>query len=70
VPDTVGHPLSWGHKYGDLVLQVGGWARGHQPLSVKRDISQNVKNRRARPDIGLLCRSRKKIIKNNNNNNL
>ena len=32
---TVGHPLSRGHKYGDLVLQVGGWARGHQPLSVK-----------------------------------
>jgi hypothetical protein len=60
---TVGHPLSWGHKYGDLVLQVGGWARGHQPLSVKHDISRNVKNRRPRPDIELLRPSRKKLIK-------
>jgi hypothetical protein len=24
----VGHPVSRGYKYGDLVLQVGGWAWG------------------------------------------
>jgi hypothetical protein len=24
----LGHPVSRGHKYGDLVLQVEGWAVG------------------------------------------
>jgi hypothetical protein len=23
---SLGHPVSGGHKYGGLVLQVGGWA--------------------------------------------
>jgi hypothetical protein len=33
-----GPPPSGGHKYRDLVLQVGSWMQGWQPCSVKKII--------------------------------
>jgi hypothetical protein len=47
----LGHPVSGVHKYRDLVLQVGVWARGWQSLPIKHHMSRNLKNR---PDTGLL----------------
>jgi hypothetical protein len=37
----LGHPVSGGHKYGDLVLQVGGWALDRQSSPVKRLLLRN-----------------------------
>jgi hypothetical protein len=33
-----GHPVTGGHKYRDLVLQVGGWTQGWRPCSAKKNI--------------------------------
>jgi len=48
------YPVSGGHKYRDLVLHVGGWARGGQPRPVKLQMSRNLKNRKRRPSTGPL----------------
>ena len=37
VPEGIAGPLRpGGYKYGGLVLQVGGWATGRQPVAVKK----------------------------------
>jgi hypothetical protein len=28
--------LPWGYKYGRLALEVGGWATGRQPVTIKK----------------------------------
>jgi hypothetical protein len=38
-----GHPVSGGHKYRDLVIQVGGWTQGWRPCSVKKLLLRNPK---------------------------
>jgi len=41
----LGHTASGGHKHTDLVLEVGGWARGLEPVPVKNHTSENTKNK-------------------------
>jgi len=46
--------VSGGHKYRDLVLQVGGWVRSSQPVLLTHHMSWDLKNRRTRSGSRLL----------------
>jgi hypothetical protein len=57
-----GHPVSGGgsHTYGDLVLQVGDFAICRKSLSVKHNMSGNLKkSRKSRGDVGELHHKRR-----------
>jgi hypothetical protein len=43
VPESIAGPLyPEGYKYGRLAIQVGGWAEGQQPVTLKK-LSGNEK---------------------------
>jgi hypothetical protein len=50
--DIAGSPCLRVHEYGDLVCQVGCWARGWQTFPVKHHMSRNQNRRKPRRMLG------------------
>jgi len=58
---SLGHPISGGHKYGDLSSRFGVGREANKPLSVKYYVTRNLKkNRKQNPSIWILPQRRRR----------